>query len=148
MNWWVNIGVPANLTAALRSYDQGATTGADITYDSASSWAGTNVTLVFPGFTALKTFESTGSKPCPSTVRVVATPSTATTAQCSWTAGVNPQLSFVLNSPGYGLQGAVRVVLGNGLLGNPDNAGPAAIRLVEQSGAGWVGLETTVTLNP
>ena len=148
MNWWVNIGVPANLQAALRSYDQGATTGADITYDSASSWAGTNVTLVFPGFTALKTFESTGSKPCPSTVRVVATPSTATTAQCSWTAGVNPQLSFVLNSPGYGLQGAVRVVLGNGLLGNPDNAGPAAIRLVEQSGAGWVGLETTVTLNP
>ena len=81
-------------------------------------------------------------------MRVIATPSTATTAQCSWTAGVNPQLSFVLNSPGYGLQGAVRVVLGNGILGNPDNAGPAAIRLVEQSGAGWVGLETTVTLNP
>ena len=148
MNWWVNIGVPANLTAALRSYDQGATTGADITYDSASSWVGTNVTLVFPGFTALKTFESTGSKPCPSTVRVIATPSTATTSQCSWTEGTNPQLSFVLNSPGYGLQGAVRVVLANGLLGNPDNAGPAAIRLVEQSGAGWVGLETTVTLNP
>ena len=148
MNWWVNIGVPANLTAALRSYDQGATTGADITYDSASSWVGTNVTLVFPGFTALKTFESTGSKPCPSTVRVIATPSTATTSQCSWAEGTNPQLSFVLNSPGYGLQGAVRVVLANGLLGNPDNAGPAAIRLVEQSGAGWVGLETTVTLNP
>ena len=148
MNWWVNIGVPANLKAALRSYDQGAITGADITYDSASSWAGTNVTLVFPGFTALKTFESTGSKPCPSTVRVIATPSTATTAQCSWTQGTNPQLSFVLNSPGYGLQGAVRVVLATGLLSNPDNAGPAAIRLVEQSGAGWVGLETTVTLNP
>jgi hypothetical protein len=148
MNWWVNIGVPANLKAALRSYDQGATTGADITYDSASSWTGTNVTLVFPGFTALKTFESTGSKPCPSTVRVVATPSTATTAQCSWIAGVNPQLSFVLNSPCYGLQGAVRVVLGNGLLVNPDISGPAAIRLVEQSGAGWVGLETPVTLNP
>ena len=148
MNWWVNIGVPANLKAVLRSFDQGATTGADITYDSASSWSGTNVTLVFPGFTALKTFESTGSKPCPSTVRVVATPSTATTSQCSWTEGTNPQLSFVLNSPGYGLQGAVRVVLANGLLTNPDNSGPAAIRLVEQSEAGWVGLETTVTLNP
>jgi hypothetical protein len=81
-------------------------------------------------------------------VRVVATPSSATTSQCSWTAGRNPQLSFVLNSPGYGLQGAVRVVLATGLLGNPDNAGPAAIRLAEQSGAGWVGLGTTVTLNP
>jgi hypothetical protein len=144
----VDIGLPHDLRAALRSYDQGATTGADITYDSASSWAGTNVTLVFPGFTAFKTFESTGSRPCPSTVRVVATPSSATTSQCSWTAGRNPQLSFVLNSPGYGLQGAVRVVLATGLLGNPDNAGPAAIRLAEQSGAGWVGLGTTVTLNP
>ena len=148
MNWWVQIGVPANLKAALRSYDQGATTGADITYDSASSWAGTNVTVVFPGFTALKTFESTGSKPCPSTVRVIATPLTATTAQCSWTQGTNPQLSFVLNSPGYGLHGAVRILLGNGLLGNPENAGPAAIRLAEQSGAGWVGLETTDDSTP
>ncbi len=34
MNWWVNIGVPANLKAALRSNEQGATTDADITYDS------------------------------------------------------------------------------------------------------------------
>jgi len=35
MNWWVNIGIPANLKAALRSNEQGATTDADITYDSA-----------------------------------------------------------------------------------------------------------------
>ena len=70
-----------------------------------------------------------------------------TTAQCSSTQSANPQMSFVLNSPGYGFQGAVRVFLANGLLVNPDISGPAAIRPVEQSGAGWVGLETTVTLN-
>ena len=75
------------------------------------------------------------------------TQTSPTTAQCSSTQGANPQMTLVLNSRGYDFQGAVRVILANGLIGNADNPGPAAIRLGEQSGAGWVGFETTVTLN-
>ena len=97
--------------------------------------------------TALKTFTSTGSKACPAVVKVVATPTSATTTECSWTQGnAGATLSFVLNSPGYGLQGPVRMTLAKGLLTNPDVSGPAEIRLTEQSGAGWVGLSTDVTL--
>ena len=148
MDWWVNVGVPVNLGATLTSDVPGATTGAVVTYDSGSGWVGTNVNVLFPGWTALKTFTSTGSRPCPAGVRVLAKPASATTSQCSWTQGSDgAMLSLVLNSPGYGLQGPVRIALANGLLANPETSGPATIRLVEQSGAGSIGLWTTVTLN-
>ena len=105
------------------------------------------MSVLFPGWTALKPFTSTGSKACPAVVKVVATPTSATTTECSWTQGnAGATLSFVLNSPGYGLQGPVRMTLAKGLLTNPDVSGPAEIRLTEQSGAGWVGLSTDVTL--
>ncbi len=147
MDWWVNVGVPVELTASLTSVDAGASTGAVITYDSGSQWVATNVSILFPGWTALKTFTSTGSKACPAVVKVVATPASATTSECSWTQGsAGATLSFVLNSPGYGLQGPVRTTLAKGLLTNPETAGSAVIRLTEQSGAGWVGLSTDVTL--
>ena len=147
MDWWVNVGVPVDLKASLTSYEPGAATGAVITYDSGSEWVATNVSVLFPGWTALKPFTSTGSKACPAIVKVVATPTSATTTECSWTQGnAGATLSFVLNSPGYGLQGPVRMTLAKGLLTNPDVSGPAEIRLTEQSGAGWVGLSTDVTL--
>jgi hypothetical protein len=147
MNWWVNVGVPVDLKASLTSYEPSAATGAVITYDSGSSWGATNVSVLFPGWTALKPFTSTGSKACPAVVKVVASPTSATTSECSWTQGnAGATLSFVLNSPGYGLQGPVRMTLAKGLLTNPDASGPAEIRLTEQSGAGWVGLPTQVTL--
>ena len=148
MNWWVNVGVPVDLQASLSSYVTGESAGAVITYDSGSEWVATNVVILFPGWTALKPFASTGAKACPAVVKVVANPASATTSECSWTQGrAGATLSYVLNSPGYGLQGPVRTTMAKGLLGNPDTAGPAAIRLTEQSGAGWVALSTQVTLS-
>ncbi len=148
MNWWVNVGVPVDLQASLTSYVTGESAGAVITYDSGSEWVATNVVILVPGLIALKPFASTGAKACPAVVKVVANPASATTSECSWTQGrAGATLSYVLNSPGYGLQGPVRTTMAKGLLGNPDTAGPAAIRLTEQSGAGWVGLSTQVTLS-
>lgn len=147
MEWWVNVGVPVELKATLNSYDPGSTTGAVITYNSGSNWVDTNVSVTFPGWTALRPFASTRSKPCPTTVKVTATPPSAVTNQCTWTMGsAGATLSFVLSSPQYGLQGPVRIAVAQGLLRNPESASPTSIRLAEQSGAGWVGLTTPVLL--
>lgn len=148
MNWWVGVGVPTNLSATINSSTFGATTGAVITYDSASDWANTNVVVTFPGWTVLKPVANTGQRPCPSAVRVTATPRTTTIAQCSLTQqGAGATVSLVLRSPGVGLQGQVRIALADGLLRNPSSGAVASIRLAEQSGAGWVGLSTPIVLN-
>lgn len=145
--WWVNVGVPVNLKATVNSPRLGATTGAVVTYDSASDWADTNVTVTFPRWTAMETFTSTGRKPCPATVKVTATPSSATTAGCSWSQGLNgATLTLVIRSPGSGLGGPVRIALESGLLRNPTSGTSASIRLAEQSGAGWVALTTPIWL--
>lgn len=148
MDWWVNVGVPVNLNASLTSYAPGSTIGAVVTYDSGSEWVDTNVSVIFPGWTALRTFTSTGSKPCPSVVKVTATPPSAVTTACTWTmSSAGATLGFVLSSPQYGLQGPVRIALAKGLLRNPSTASSRSVRLSEQSGAGWVGLTTPVWLN-
>lgn len=148
MNWWVSVGVPTSLRATLDSYAFDATTGAVITYDSASDWANTNVTVVLPGWTVVEPFASTGPRPCPASVRVSASPSTAAAVQCSLTQeSAGATLSLVIRSPGIGLNGPVRIALADGLLRNPSSGSSAAIRLAEQSGAGWVGLTTPIWLD-
>ena len=51
-------------------------------------------------------------------------------------------VEFIRNAPVQGI--SKQVALSTGLLCTPENAAPAAIRLVEQSGAGWVDLAIVV----
>jgi len=143
----VNVGVPVNLQATVGSAAFGGTTGAVVTYDSASDWANTNLTVTFPRWTVLEGFPSTGQRPCPPSVRVTGTPASATATMCWWTQeGAGATLSLVIRSPGVGLRGPVRIALADGLLRIPGAGSAATVRIAEQSGAGWVGLSTRVWL--
>lgn len=144
----VPIGVPSDLSVSLASRVSGSAAGAaNIGVTTWSTWASTNLVYTFPGFVARKAFKNTGAAPCPSTVRIVGTPSVVTTSNCSWTQeSSGATLSVTLDAPGYGLQGPVNVTLSPGLLINPSTAGLVHIRLAQQSGAGWTGASAPVII--
>lgn len=144
---------PSNLSVQLTYPWAGTTTGAVVSYLSTSTWAKTNLSVTFPGWTAQGTFASTGTSGCPSPIVVTASRRGATANQpasvseCSWTQDSTGALLSLVVESATGLNGLVQISLPPGTLRNPPAPSVYAVRVAEQSNAGWGTLSAPVAIS-
>jgi hypothetical protein len=136
--------VPSGLAFSTMTPHAGDQTGVAFTYTSVSGWRTTNVELTMPGWTALQPIASTGANSCPASIAVSAKAAArggkVTFSGCSLIQQPGAARFSVNVTSDSGLNGLVSVALPMGMLRNPIAPGSYAVRLSEQSSAGWVTL--------
>lgn len=144
---------PSNLSVQMAYPWAGTTSGAVVSYLSTSSWAKTNVSVTFPGWTALGTFANTGASGCPAPIVVTASrrgaPANqpASVSECSWSQDSTGALLSLVVESATGLDGLVQITLPPGSLRNPPAPSVYSVRVAEQSNGGWGTLSAPVPIS-